>query len=53
MAKSIQGTRDKSDVRRLGDDDAQKLVDSGAFRYIGKMEWRRLVAPPKQKAAAE
>jgi hypothetical protein len=51
MAKSIQGTRNPSDIRRVSDDEAAKLVASGQFKYLGKMEAKRLLQHAAQPNA--
>lgn len=51
MAKSLQSLRDKTDIRRVSDDEAAKLVASGQFKYLGKMEAKRLLQQTAQPNA--
>jgi hypothetical protein len=43
MAKSVQAVREPKDIRRVSDEEAKTLVDSGLYRYIGKMEAKRML----------
>ncbi len=50
MAKTLMNTKTK-EVRRVSDDEAAQLVASGQYRYIGKMEGKRLLKPAAQPNA--